>query len=102
MFSILAARMARREAAPRAAARASRRSLTCGLPSDLSRLYDYYYWANSKLFDVIAQLKAEQFTQKVSGSYGSIRNSLVHVLSAEWGWLDRCGGHARGPKPRCR
>ena len=21
----------------------------------------------------------------------------MHVMSAEWGWLDRCGGHARGP-----
>jgi uncharacterized damage-inducible protein DinB len=23
---------------------------------------------------------------------------LVHALSAEWGWLDRCGGPARGPR----
>ena len=22
---------------------------------------------------------------------------MVHMLSAEWGWLDRCGGHERGP-----
>jgi uncharacterized damage-inducible protein DinB len=22
---------------------------------------------------------------------------MVHVLSAEWGWLDRCGGATRGP-----
>jgi hypothetical protein len=21
---------------------------------------------------------------------------MVHMLSAEWGWLDRCGGAARG------
>jgi uncharacterized damage-inducible protein DinB len=66
--------------------------------ADLERLYDYSYWANRKLFDVIAQLPAEQFTQNVSGSYGSIRNALVHVLSAEWGWLDRCGGEQRGPR----
>ncbi|HEU4453883.1 MAG TPA: DinB family protein, partial [Longimicrobium sp.] len=33
-----------------------------------------------------------QFTQTVAGGYGSIRNTLVHVLSAEWGWLERCGG----------
>ena len=31
------------------------------------------------------------------GSYGSIRNTLVHALSTEWGWLDRCGGAKRGP-----
>ena len=64
---------------------------------DLERLYDYGYWANQKLFQVLSQLTPEQFTLSVSGSYGSIRNTLVHVLSAEWGWLDRCGGPKRGP-----
>jgi uncharacterized damage-inducible protein DinB len=65
--------------------------------ADLERLYDYGYWANGKLFQVVSQLTPEQFTQVVAGSYGSIRNTLVHVLSAEWGWLHRCGGPARGP-----
>src|SRR5436309_15218065 len=35
-----------------------------------------------KLFDVISQITPEQFTRPVAGSYGSIRNTLVHVLSA--------------------
>lgn len=65
---------------------------------DLEILYDYSYWANKKLFHVISQLTPEQFTQPLGGSYGSIRNTMVHVLSAEWGWLDRCGGPERGPR----
>jgi uncharacterized damage-inducible protein DinB len=65
---------------------------------DLERLYDYSYWVNKKLFEVISRLSDEEFTRQVAGSYGSIRNTLVHVMSAEWGWLDRCGGPARGPK----
>jgi uncharacterized damage-inducible protein DinB len=64
---------------------------------DLERLYDYGYWANRKLFQAVSQLTPEQFRQTVAGSYGSVRNTLVHVLSAEWGWLDRCGGPERGP-----
>lgn len=64
---------------------------------DLERLYDYGYWANTKLLGVVSQLTPEEFTRAVAGSYGSVRNTLVHVLSAEWGWLDRCGGHKRGP-----
>jgi uncharacterized damage-inducible protein DinB len=64
--------------------------------NDLIGLYDYGYWVNRKLFQVLAQLTPEEFTQPVAGSYGSIRNTLVHVMSAEWGWLDRCGGSARG------
>ena len=63
---------------------------------DLQTLYDYSYWANTKLLGVVCQLTPEQFTQSVAGSYGSVRNTLVHILSAEWGWLDRCGGPPRG------
>jgi uncharacterized damage-inducible protein DinB len=64
---------------------------------DLETLFDYSHWANRKLFDVLSQLTDEQFTQPVAGSYGSVRNTLVHLLSAEWGWVDRCGGTPRGP-----
>jgi uncharacterized damage-inducible protein DinB len=65
---------------------------------DLQGLYEYNYWANKHLFNVISQLTPEQFTQSVGGSFGSIRNTLVHILSAEWGWLGRCGGPERGPR----
>jgi uncharacterized damage-inducible protein DinB len=66
--------------------------------SDLKRLYDYNSWANRKLLSVVSQLSQDEFTRSVAGSYGSVRNTLVHVVSAEWGWLDRCGGQARGPR----
>ncbi len=62
---------------------------------DLKRRYDYGYWANRKLFTVLSQLTPEQFTQPVAGGYGSVRNTLVHMMSAEWGWIDRCGGPRR-------
>lgn len=64
---------------------------------DLEGLYDYCYWANGKFFEVIRGLTPEEFTRPVAGSYESVRNTLVHVLSAEWGWLSRCGGPERGP-----
>jgi len=66
--------------------------------NDVRRLFDYGYWANRKLFQVMEQMTQDQFTQAVAGSYGSVRNTMVHVLSAEWGWLERCGGPARGPQ----
>jgi uncharacterized damage-inducible protein DinB len=65
---------------------------------DLETSFDYSYWAYRKLFEVISQLTSEQFTQPVAGSYGSIRNSLVHMMSTEWGWLDRSGGTPCGPR----
>ena len=66
--------------------------------ADLATQFDYGYWANAKLFEVLSRLPADDFTRSVAGSYGSIRNTLVHMLSAEAGWLDRCGGPSRGPK----
>jgi uncharacterized damage-inducible protein DinB len=65
---------------------------------DIQRLYDYSYWANRRLFEVVSQLRPDEFCRDVAGAYGSVRNTLVHVLSAEWGWLERCGGLPRGPK----
>jgi len=49
-----------------------------------------------KFLEIISRLLQEEFTQQVAGSYGSVRNTLVHAMSAVWGWLDRCGGAKRG------
>ena len=68
--------------------------------ADFERLFDYNSWANRKLIDAMSGLAPDQFTQNVAGSYGSLRNTLVHMMSAEWGWLDRCGGTKRGPALR--
>ena len=64
---------------------------------DLKRRYDYGYWANERIFTIIARLTAAEFVESVAGGWGSIRNTLVHTMSAEWGWIDRCGGPTRGP-----
>lgn len=64
----------------------------------LEDLFEYGYWANRKLFNVIPHLTPKQFTETIAGNYGSIRNTMVHILSAEAGWLARCGGPKRGPR----
>jgi uncharacterized damage-inducible protein DinB len=63
---------------------------------DLERMFDYGYWANRRLFAEIVKLVPEQFTEPYADGHGSIRKTMVHVLSAEWGWLARCGGRERG------
>ena len=63
--------------------------------TDLERMYDYGYWANRRLLSVAARLTPEQFTQHVAGTYGSVRTTLVHIMAAEWAWLERSGGQAR-------
>jgi uncharacterized damage-inducible protein DinB len=63
---------------------------------DMETLYDYSYWANAKLFPVVSSLSADDFGRRVAGSLGSVRNTLVHMMSAEGGWLERAGGPKRG------
>ncbi|HKA21126.1 MAG TPA: DinB family protein [Blastocatellia bacterium] len=65
---------------------------------DLEALYDYGYWANKRLFEVLSQITPEDFTRQVAGTPASIRNLLVHAMSAEWGWLSKCGGPERGSR----
>jgi uncharacterized damage-inducible protein DinB len=64
--------------------------------ADLQTLYDYSYWANAKLVERLSALTPEEFVRPVAGSYGSIRSTLAHMMSAEGGWLERCGGPKRG------
>jgi uncharacterized damage-inducible protein DinB len=65
---------------------------------ELQRMFGYHYWATHKLLSVVDTLTLDEYAREVAGSYGSVRNTLVHTLSAEWGWLERCGGPARGEK----
>ncbi len=67
---------------------------------DVRHLFDYGHWANGKLFEVIGRLSPDEFAGPLSGTHGSVRNTMAHVLSAEWGWFGRCGGPDRGPQLR--
>ena len=64
--------------------------------TDLETLYDYSYWANAKLVAAIVTLTDEEFVRPVAGSWASVRSTLVHMMSAEGGWLERAGGPQRG------
>lgn len=68
--------------------------------ADLTTLFDYSYWANARIFRAVAHLTEEAFARPLNDGHGSIRDTLVHTLSAERGWLGRCGGPERGPSLR--
>lgn len=64
--------------------------------ADLERLYDYSCWANARILAAMAGVPAERLARADGGGHGSIRNTVVHMLSADWGWVDRCAGAPRG------
>jgi uncharacterized damage-inducible protein DinB len=55
-------------------------------------LYNYNAWANSRILDTAALLTDDQFIASGSASFGSIRDTLVHTMSAQWLWLARWQG----------
>ena len=59
---------------------------------DIQILYDYNRWANAQTLDASAKLTAEQFTRDLSSSHRSVRDTLTHILAAEWVWLMRWDG----------
>jgi uncharacterized damage-inducible protein DinB len=56
---------------------------------DTRNLIAFHYWARNRMLDALELLSAEQFTREVGGSFGSIRNTVVHTFSAERVWLSR-------------
>jgi uncharacterized damage-inducible protein DinB len=58
----------------------------------LRELFDYNYWARDRQFQVCEGLTEEQFLRPMNSSYSSVRDTLAHLLAAEWVWQERWRG----------
>ena len=61
---------------------------------DILTLYAYNSWANARILNATTQVTAEQFLAPASFSHGGLRDTLVHILFAEWIWRRRWEGHS--------
>jgi uncharacterized damage-inducible protein DinB len=59
---------------------------------DIRLLYDFNGWANRRMLECVSNLSSAEFLQDQRSSYRSIRDTLVHMLGAEWIWLQRWMG----------
>ena len=55
-------------------------------------LYRYNTWANGRVCAAASSLAAEEFTRDLGSSYLSVRDTLLHIVWAEWIWLQRWNG----------
>jgi len=60
----------------------------------LDDLYRYNQWANTRILDAAVPLSREEFVSPIPSSFPSVRDTLVHVLWAEWIWLQRWKGES--------
>jgi uncharacterized damage-inducible protein DinB len=60
--------------------------------SDIRELYDYNDWADQRVLAAAAKLDQGAFTRPLGNSFSSVRDTLAHILSGEWIWLERWQG----------
>ncbi len=53
------------------------------------RLFRYTEWANGKVLDAVAALPDDTLRRDLAMSHGGLWGTLVHMLGAEWIWLER-------------
>jgi len=57
--------------------------MTTGLPN----FFQYNLWANRRLLETCAALSDAQLDDTMSGTFGSIRETLMHLFAAEEGYV---------------
>ena len=62
-------------------------------------LFDFNWWARDRQLAVCAPLTPEQLLQSVGGSFASVRDTLAHLVAAEWLYLERWQGRSPTAMP---
>lgn len=63
-----------------------------GHKSTLVEFIRYNNWANQQVIDACMKLSEEQLAAPIPGAYGSIRDTLEHIIRAEAGYVRRMTG----------
>jgi len=65
------------------------------IPVDTFReLFKYNYWARDRQLEACTALTEEQFLGPLGSSHSSVRDTLAHLVFAEWVWLERWLGRS--------
>ena len=60
--------------------------------TELQHLVGYHYWARDRMLAALDALPPETYVRPFGNSFASIRDTAVHIYSAEWIWLERWHG----------
>ena len=68
--------------------------MTTGLPD----FFKYNLWANLRLLEACTQLSDAQLDATTTGTFGSVRETLMHMLAAEEGYVRGITGTSPTPQ----
>jgi uncharacterized damage-inducible protein DinB len=63
-------------------------------------LFAYDAWANARALDVCSALTPERFTKDMGSSFASVRDTLAHIMGAQWIWTERFQGRPTTALPK--
>ena len=55
-------------------------------------LWDYTKWADARAFEAVSKLAPDAYLKDMGSSMKSVRDTMVHIVSAQWIWLSRWKG----------
>lgn len=67
---------------------------------DIRTLYAYNAWANGRVLGAAESLPPEDLLRDLRNSFPSVRDTLAHILGAEWIWLRRWLGESPSALPQ--
>lgn len=56
---------------------------------EVRMLFAYDAWANARALDACSVLTPERFTKDLGSSFPSVRDTLAHIMAAQWIWNER-------------
>jgi len=59
---------------------------------EIKELYRFNAWAQRRMFEATSKLSQDELTRDLKNSFPSVRDTLVHMVGAEWVWLTRWHG----------
>jgi len=68
------------------------------MTTGLADFFKYNLWANLRLLDACAHLSDAQLDATTRGTFGSVRETLIHIFAGEEGYVQRFTGKL--PTPR--
>jgi uncharacterized damage-inducible protein DinB len=63
----------------------------------IADFFRYNLWANLRVLDACAGLDDAQLDASIRGTFGSVRETLVHIIGAEEGYVHRFTGQRTEP-----
>lgn len=65
----------------------------------LSTLYSHHLWANLALLEACTKLTSEQLAARIPGSFGTIYETLEHIVTSEQSYFSRISTGQRLNRP---